>query len=164
MPQYLVVAVISGDSNLMAEYSFGCEKASTVAAILKGRIAENNIAPAFIPIAFGHCRLSLVQFGISKGFMINYDPAYPRLVNSEEINVWLALDKKGFQLAQEKIKQGGSSSNRFYREAFPETVVRCGFPIPDPPEESKYDQWFELLAEKLEPWKQRFWNAFYQSS
>jgi len=164
MPQYLVVAVISGYSNLKAEHSFGCEKASTVAAILKGKVAENIIAPAFIPVAFGRCRLSLVQFGLSRGFMISHDPAYPRLINPEEINVWLALDKEGAHQAQERIKQGGSSSNSFYRDAFPETVMRCGFTVPDPLLESNFDQWFELLAEKFEPWKQRFWNAFYQSS
>jgi hypothetical protein len=164
MPQYLVVAVISGHSNLKAEHSFGCEKAATVSAILSGNVAENKIAPAFIPVAFGRCRLSLVQFGISKGFMISHDPAYPRLINPEEINLWLALDKEGVHQAQERIKQGGSSSNRFYRQAFPETVMRCGFPVPDPPLESNFDSWFELLAGKFKPWKQRIWDVFYQSS
>jgi len=164
MPQYLTVAIISGKSNLMAEHNFEGEKASAVAAILKGKYTENIIAPAFIPIAFSKCRLSLVQFGISNGFMITYNPAYPRLINPEEITIWLALDKEGAQQAKERIKQGGSSSNEFYREVFPETVMRCGFTVPDPPLDSNFQEWFELLTTKFEPWKQRFWNAFYESS
>ena len=164
MPQYLTVAVISGKLNLKAEHNLGGEKASAVAAILKGKDAENKIAPAFIPIAFGKCRSSLVQFGISNGFMINHNPAYPRLINPEEITIWLALDKEGVRQAQERIKQGGSSSNEFYREVFPKTVMLCGFSVPDPPLDSNFQEWFESLSTKFEPWKQRFWNAFYESS
>jgi hypothetical protein len=164
MPQYLTVAVISGKLNLEAEHNFGGEKSSAVAAILKGKDTENRIAPAFIPIAFGKCRSSLVQFGILNGFTINHNPAYPRLINPEEITIWLALDKEGVQQAQERIKQGGSSSNEFYREVFPETVMRCGFSVPNPPIEPDFQDWFNLLTEKFKPWKQRIWNAFYESS
>jgi hypothetical protein len=164
MPQYLTVAVISGKLHLTAEHNFGGEKASAIAALLKGKDGENKLSPEFLPIAFGKCRLSLVQFGLSKGFMISGNPAYPRLINPKEINIWLALDQEGAQQAQERINHGGSSTNEFYKEVFPETVIRCGFPVPDPPLEPDFQDWFDMLSEKFEPWKQCIWNAFYKSS
>jgi hypothetical protein len=54
--------------------------------------------------------------------------------------------------------------NEFCREVFPETVMRCGFSVPEPPFEPEYEAWFDLLIEKFEPWKKRIWNAFYDSS
>jgi hypothetical protein len=92
MPQYLTVAVISGKLHLNAEHNFGGEKASVVAALLKGKDGENKLSPEFLPIAFGKCRLSLVQFGLSKGFIIHPNPAYPRLVNPKEINTILSAN------------------------------------------------------------------------
>lgn len=164
MPQKLSVAVICGKSNLLAENNFGGEIASAVSAVLKGKDEENIVAPRFHPAAFGKCRLSLVQFGISNGYRISNDPAYPRLLNPKEINIWLALDEEGVELAQQRIEQDGVSSNEFYRNAFPETVMRCGFSVPDPPVEPDFQDWFDFLVEKFEPWKQRFWKEFYESS
>jgi hypothetical protein len=164
MPQFLTVAVISCKDKLKANRFFSGEKASTIAAILKGKNAENMLSPRFLPIAHSECRVSLVKFGISKGFIVSHNPAYPRLINPKEINIWLALDREGELAAQERIKQGGFSRNEFYQAVFPKVVMRCGFPVPDPPIEDDFQDWFNLLVEKFEPWKQRIWNAFCQSS
>ena len=164
MPQYLRVAVISGPLQLQAEENFGGETAAAVAAILKGKDTENDLAPEFLPVAFGRCRSSLVQFGISQGFKISHEPMYPRLLNPKEIHLWLALDKEGIHHAKERTKEAGSSSNAYYQDVFPQTVMPCGFPVPNPPLEPNFQDWFNLLAEKFEPWKRRIWNAFYESS
>lgn len=158
MPQYLVVAVISGEIN------FGGEQASAVAAILTGKNKEHSVAPYIFPVSLSKCRLSLTEFGISQGYAISSQPAYPRLINPREVDIWLALDQDGIQEAQARIKKDGSASNGFYRGIFPEPVISCGFSVPKPPSEPNFQDWFSLLTEKFEPWKQHIWTAFSNSS
>lgn len=158
MPQHFVVAVICGKGSTRGE------KASAVAAILTGPNKKREIAPDIFPVAFGRCRPRLFQYAKSKGYIIRHNPLHSLLVKSKEIDLWLALDEDGVQKAQKRIRQQGISSTAVYREIFPEPVLYCGFPVPEPPSEPIFEEWFSSLVEKFTPWKERIWKAFYDSS
>lgn len=165
MPQYFVVAVISGEVSFKNDVqNFGGEKASAVAAILTGRNRESSITPFILPVAFSTCRMSFVQSAMTQGYAIGNRPVYPRLVNPQEIDLWLALDKDGVEEAQKRIAQQGTSTSAYYREVFPDPVLYCGLSVPDPTSELEFQDWFNLLAKKFAPWKKRIWDAFYESS
>jgi hypothetical protein len=166
MPQILVLAVISGEVSFKKDaQDFGGEKASAVAAILTGKNSETRITPYIIPVAFTRCRMSFIQSVATQGYApIGIKPVYPRLLNPQEIDVWFALDKEGVQEAQKRIAQQGVSTSAYYREVFPDPVLYCGFSVPNPPIESNFQDWFNLLIGKFEPWKKRFWKAFEDSS
>jgi hypothetical protein len=163
IPQFLVVAVISGRFNYKTQigYSSG-ELASAVTTILAAK--DEGVAPYIFPVAGQRCRFEFVQFAISKGFPVWEKPLFPHLLNAQQIHLWLALDKEGANLAKESVARTGPAPEGFYREIFSDTVVRCDFTVPDPPIEPNFQDWFDFLVKKFEPWKQRIWHAFYESS
>jgi hypothetical protein len=131
---------------------------------LTGQNKQSGISPYIFPVAFGKCRADLVQFGLSNGYVINGNPAFPHLLNPREIDVWFALDEDGVQDARKRIEEQGTPSNGYYRGVFPDPVLYCGFSVPNPSLDSGFQDWFNVLIEKFTPWKKRFWDAFEESS
>ena len=176
MPPSLHVAVISHRLSVKMNYESGGELVSTVAAILRGpqKDQDTSVHPYVIPTGLGKCRLSLSQFGISMGHSI-YEPIPPRLLDPDSIHLWLALDNEGQEMAHERIQQFESrymstpkltSRNDYYSQVFPNPVLNCGFPVPDPlwfsdpPSDSDFQDWFNFLSILFAPWELDIRRAF----
>ncbi len=86
-------------------------------------------------------------------------------IDVRRVHLWLALDTKCAEKIRTYIMHNGPPPNGFYRDVFPDPVVLCGFDIPSiPSTKERLDLWLSTLVTNLEPWKQRIWDAFRDSS
>jgi len=79
------------------------------------------------------------------------------------MDLWLALDESSENHAQNRIRESGPPRESFYRNAFPNPVMHCGFDVPAL-KGIAYQSWFDNLETIFKPWKERLWEAFCDSS
>ena len=156
MPQHFLVAVISG------RHPTGGEVAATVTSLFG--LLGNTIEPYLAACAtHKNCRPALATALAARGLVLP-QPINPWFLNPKTVHLWLALDPLGENTARQIIKEFGRSRKGFYRQLFPDPVVGFGSPIPEPETEDRLPHWIDLLALLVEPWKQRLWDAFGDSS
>jgi hypothetical protein len=105
-------------------------------------------------------------FMMINGKKINIEVATSyQLMDARRIDIWLALDSSAAKDVRTYIMHNGPPPNNFYRGAFPDPVVPCGFDIPYRPSTKKgFDEWLNFLTENLRPWKERIWDIYRDSS
>lgn len=157
MPQHFLVVLIC------EQYERGGELAAASAALIQRE--WGGIRP-YIVGAGTHYRvrpavsLACAQRGAAAGNAVN-----PSFLDPRHIDLWIGLDESSVAIAQSIVKFRGPAPGGFYRHVFPEPVVEFGRSLPNPPEdETQLDAWLDALTEKLEPWRERIWYAFGDSS
>jgi hypothetical protein len=86
-------------------------------------------------------------------------------VDVRRVHLWLALDAKCVEEIKTFIMHNGPTPSGFYRGVFPDPIVSCGFEItPIPSTKDGLDRWITSLVKNFEPWRQRIWDAFRDSS
>ncbi len=154
MPQYMNVVVISRSGIL----------AGVAASVLRGP-DTGGINP-HVTAARASYETEMPRF-----FVTGAVPSYPlvvatpcHLLDPSRVDLWLALDDYAEKEARIIVSKG-SAAPGFYRTPFPDPVLRADFdiaPLPSAPQE--IDPWLDVLAGQLQPWKERIWTAFYNSS
>jgi len=155
MPMHLQVVVVGTNSQITA----------IAASILRG----DNGQSIFPWIAAAHVD---VPSNNSSFYITNNErklkietAASHYFVDVRRIHLWLALDANSAGKVRTYILHNRPPPNGFYRSVFPEPVVPCGFDIPSiHSTKSSLDHWIGTLVNNLEPWKQRIWDAFRDSS
>jgi len=156
MPRHFLVAIISG------RHHTGGEVAATVTSLFgfRGDAIEPYLAAC---ATHKHCRPALADTLAARGLAF-VRPIDPWFFNPKTVHLWLALDPLGENIARQVIKEFGRSKKGFYSQLFPDPVVGFGSTIPEPEIEERLPQWIDLLAPLVQPWKQRIWDAFGDSS
>ena len=155
MPEPLDVLVVSTDSRV----------AAIAASILR---ADNvhSICPSF-SAAHVESPSRNSSFGITVNehrFDVEVATSY-YLIDAQRVDLWLALDVQSLERVRTYSMHNGPPPDSFYRGPFPEAVVPCGFDVGWMPSHQKdFDPWLRTLTENLQPWKQRIWDAFRDSS
>jgi len=105
-------------------------------------------------------------FATTDGRKIKVDIAVSyQVVDVRRVDLWLALDATAAERARILVMHNGPPPSNFYRGVFPDPVVPCGFEIPYMPSvKESFDKWLNFLAERLQPWRERIWNAYRDSS
>lgn len=157
MPQHFFVVVIS------QQYEGGGELAAATAALFQRNWGGIR------PYVIGSCthysiRPALARACLRRGVPVG-NSISPSFLDPRRIDLWLGLDEGGIELARSIIKGRGPAPGGFYRHVFPEPVVAFGEPLPyPPPDEGQLDAWLDLLIPMLDPWIERIWAAFGDSS
>ena len=155
MPMHLQVVVVGTNSKL----------AAVAASILRGDTSQ-AICP-WISAAHVETPSNGASFSVAvseRKFNIEIATSY-YFIDARKINLWLALDGKCAEKIQTYIMHNGPAPTGFYRGKFPDAVTPCGFEIPSmPSSKSELNDWLRTLVKNLEPWKQRIWDAFRDSS
>jgi hypothetical protein len=154
MPMHLQVVVVSKDSRT----------AAIAASILRGD-EEESIHPW---ISAAHLKppsnTSPVQMAINnKKFSIEVATSH-YFINAKRVDLWLALDTKSAEEIRIYVMHNGPAPAGFYRGAFPEAVVDCGFETPWVSSVPDSEEWLVTLEKNLAPWRERIWEAFRNSS
>ncbi len=155
MPSPLNVVVISDNSDI----------AGIAAAILRGDdIGGYNPRITAASTAFSTEKSPF--FTIGDGQKINIEIATPySLIDVRRVDMWLALDATAAKHVRTYIMHNDPPPNNFYRGVFPDPVVPCGFDIPYRPSTKKgFDEWLGFLTGNLQPWKERIWDIYRDSS
>lgn len=155
MPMHLLVVVVSSSA----------QSAAIAASILRGT-EDSSICPW---ISAAHIKPPSSQSSVyimGNERKINIEPATSYyFINPKKVHLWLALDAKGAEEVGTYIMHNGPAPTGFYRSCFPDPVVRCDFETHWMPSSGEaLDQWISVLEVNLEPWKQRIWDAFRNSS
>ncbi len=163
MPQHFYVAVISSEWGV-----------SSAAVAVLGGSGYQGISPYLIPSSVYTYSQGkhkwLLKAGCELGLMIS-ESVNALLLDPRHLDVWLALDRDAERYAQQQVKKYGPRRKGFYRRVFPAPVVYCGFDVPSMPTgfaDSEavvfYKEWFDQLRILFEPWHERIWKAFSDSS
>src|SRR3990172_960182 len=156
MPQHFNIVVINEES------LHGGEIAGAATTLL--RAPETGIQPYILAAAtHGTCRLALSEALNTRGLML-WRPVPPQLLDPRVIDLWLALDESAESIVRRMIKESGPAPKRFYRQLFPDPVQMLGVQVADPPAEGDFDQWLDEVRSATEPWRERIWQAFNDSS
>jgi hypothetical protein len=156
MPQHFQVVVIQWSSLL------GGEIAGAATTLL--RAPEQAFHPYIVAAAtHGSCRLALSEALASRGLIL-WRPVPPYFFDPRSVDLWLALDETAESFARRRIEESGPAPRGFYRNVFPDPVQRLGTTIADPPGSERLGEWLDELQSVIEPWRERIWNAFYDSS
>ena len=155
MPMHLQVVVASTNSQI----------AGIAASILRGE-NDQSICPR-ISAAHVEAPSNKSAFYIAsneKKFHIEAATSC-YVIDVRRVHLWLALDAKCADKVRTYIMHNGPTPTGFYRSVFPEPVVSCGFDTPSiPSTKDGLERWISTLVNNLEPWKQRIWDAFRDSS
>jgi hypothetical protein len=155
MPMHLLVVVVGTHA----------QTACAAASILRGE-EDSSIRPW---ISAAHVepptnRSSFSFAGSERSFKIEAAASY-YFMNARKVHLWLALDAEAAGSVRTYIMHNGPAPDGFYRGVFPEAVVPCGFDTSWMPSTGEaLDHWIITLEKNLEPWKQRIWDAFRDSS
>ena len=155
MPMHLLIVVVS---------TYG-QTAGIAATILRGE-EESSIRP-WISAAHVDPPSSKSSFQIvGNQRKVNIEAATSYyFINARKVHLWMALDTKSAESVRTYILHNGPAPTDFYRGVFPDPVVFCGFDTPwIPSMGAAFDQWISALENNLEPWRQRIWDAFRDSS
>ena len=155
MPMNLQVVVVSSTSQI----------SSIAASILRGD--DNQSICPWISAAHIEVPSNKSSFYIKSNerkFGIEAATSY-YFIDVRRVDLWLALDTKCVERVKTFIIHNGPTPGGFYRGVFQEPIVSCGFEIqPMPSTKDGLDGWLNSLIQNLEPWRQRIWNAFRDSS
>jgi len=158
MPQHFHVVVIC------ERYPNGSEVAAAVTSLLKCFQDTRGIRPYLVAAAtFGTCRLALSNTLSSRGIILS-EPVQPSSLNPKMIDLWLALDDNGKNTARRMIAHSGPAPSGFYRNVFPDPIATFDSLIPEPPSDRSLIEWLDTLSNLVEPWRNRLWKAFCDSS
>lgn len=154
---FFTVAVISENSG---------EIASTVCALLGGpgniKIEPHIVAAKVLDLKRNE--REHLYAGEEYGLRIS-ESVDLRILDPRHIDLWIALDKKAQASAMRRVNEAGPAPGNFYRHIFPQPVVFCGFHVPSLQEHHGiYRSWFDALRVLFDPWKQKLWDAFCDSS
>lgn len=155
MPMHLLVVVVGTHA----------KTACAAASILRGD-EDSSIRPW---ISAAHVeppsnRSSFSYEGSERSFKIEAAASY-YFIAARRVHLWLALDAEAAENVRTYIMHNGPAPVDFYRGVFPEPVVSCGFDTPRMPStDEELDRWISTLENNLEPWRQRIWDAFRDSS
>lgn len=156
MPQHFSVVVINEES------PYGGEVAGAATTLL--RAPERGIQPYIVAAAtHGRCRLALNEVLSARRLML-WRPVPPQFLDPRAIDLWLALDEIAESVARRMIQESGPAPSRFYRHVFPDPVQSLGIQISHPPSKRHLDKWLDELRAATRPWRERIWEAFYDSS
>lgn len=155
MPMHLQVAVVGTNSQI----------AGLAACILRGD-DDPSIRPwiSAVHVEPPSNKSGFYLTSSERKFPLEVASSY-YFVDVRRVHVWLALDAKSLERIRTYVMHNGPAPDGFYRGVFPEPVVTCGFDIPSIPNgKENFDRWVNILINNLEPWKQRIWQAFRDSS
>jgi hypothetical protein len=156
MPQYFSIVAISGREPA------GGELATAVATMLFP--SRSGIQPSCAAAAVDtSCRLELIELLVERGLQA-HRADLPGTLDPRSVDLWVALDSEGEALARRLVSEHGPAPDGFYRRLFPEPIVQFGSCLPQLPEASQLDAWLASLDSLLEPWRERLWAAFRESS
>lgn len=156
MPQHFHIVVISH------ALKRGGEIAGTVAALLGA--SDSEIRPYVVPAAtLGECRLELSEALAHRGFIF-CQAVPPQFFDPRSIDLWLAVNPRGKQLARRMVQDSGPPPDNYYRRAFPDPVQAFGSEIPYPSDEVNLNEWIDEMQVLTRAWRDRIWKAFGDSS
>jgi hypothetical protein len=78
----------------------------------------------------------------------------PNSLDADFADFWLAFDKKGEKLASQIVLKSGRAIDKGKYD-FSSMVHLFEHIVPDPPIEGDITPWVGLLAEQLEPWREK---------
>lgn len=97
------------------------------------------------------CR-AMIRNGTPKKYAAKI--ANPASVNADYADFWLAFDTKGEKLARQIVQNSGKSVEDGKYD-FPGLVHLFEHIVPDPPKDGDIKPWVGMLAEQLDPWRER---------
>jgi hypothetical protein len=141
------------------------ELAGVAAAVLRGsKVGGYNplISAAFSSSPERQSLFSIV--GNQQQFNIEIAISH-LLIDARRVNLWLALDTASMERARIYVLHNGPPPKNFYSGVFLDPVQFCGFDIPWMPKTTAdLDDWLQLLSVNLQPWRERIWRAYTDSS
>ena len=148
MNPIMTIAVISGRDTRAGEIVVAASTILTMTYLTVKPVSSDSICrDEFI----NACR-SMVRNGTPKKYAAKI--AHPNSVNADFADFWLAFDKKGEKLAKQIFETSGKSMEEGNYD-FSGMVYLFEHEVPDTPKNGDIKPWVGLLAEQLEPWREK---------
>lgn len=148
MHPIMTIAIISERDTRAGEIVVAASTILTMTYLtVKPVSSDNTCRDEFI----NACR-GMIQNGTPKKYAGKITD--PSTLNAEYADFWLAFDKKGEKTAKQIIKNSGRAVEKGKYD-FPGLVHLFEHIVPDSPKDGDIKPWVGILAEQLEPWKEK---------
>ncbi len=148
MHSIMTIAIISDRNTRAGELVVAASTILTMTYLMvKPVSSDRSCRDEFI----NACR-AIVPNGTPKKYVAKI--ANPMSINAEFADFWLAFDKKGEKLAKQIISTSGKPMDEGTYD-FPGMVHLFEHEVPDTPKSGDIKAWVSVLAEQLEPWREK---------
>ena len=139
------------------------EYAAAVASVLDPSIGIGYCPEIIAVSTLGIQNRKIYSEGMDLGYHINSTIGI-YLVDPKVVDLWLALDNDGEELARRWIRQKGPAPKTYYRSWFPDPVVRCEVELPNMYHYDLLGIWIREIDTLMRPWRNKILQAYGESS